>query len=73
MKWSQFVVWNFLASLLFTLSVAATAYGLGRIFTGHHSGTDIAILVLGLALGGGLTVVFVRRHRRHKADLAGAD
>ena len=37
MKWSQFAVWNLVASLLFTLSVASTAYGVGRVATGHRS------------------------------------
>ena len=29
MKFSQFALWNFFASILFTLSVTATAYGFG--------------------------------------------
>lgn len=70
MKLSQFALWNFFASLLFTLSVTATAYGLGRVTTGHHSRTDILILVLGLALSSWLTVIAVRRHRRHRAQPA---
>jgi membrane protein DedA with SNARE-associated domain len=71
MKRSQFVVWNLIASFLFTLSVAATAYGIGRVTTGHHSRTDIVILVIGLASSTLLVVVLVRRHRRHKALMAG--
>ena len=70
MKLSQFALWNFFASILFTLSVTATAYGLGRVTTGHHSRTDILVLVLGLALSTWLTVLAVRRHRRHQAQLA---
>ena len=66
----QFTLWNFFASILFTLSVTATAYGLGRVTTGHHSSTDILILVFGLVLSAWLTVLAVRRHRRHLADLA---
>ena len=67
MKFSQFAVWNCIASILFTLSVATTAYGAGRVATGHHSATDILILIFGLTLGALLTLVLVRRHRRHRA------
>jgi membrane protein DedA with SNARE-associated domain len=65
MKFSQFAVWNFIAAALFTWAVAATAYGAGRVTTGHHSTEDIVILVLGLATGAALTGLLVRRHRRH--------
>ena len=65
MKFSQFALWNFFASILFTLSVTATAYGLGRVTTGHHSRTDILILVFGLGLSTWLSVLAVRRHRNH--------
>lgn len=71
MKHSQFVVWNFLASFFFTLSVATTAYGVGRLATGHHSTTDIIVLIFGLVLSTLLTLVIVRRHRRHKSAAAG--
>ncbi len=70
MKFSQFAVWNLFASILFTLSVTATAYGLGRVATGHRSSTDIVILLFGLGLSTILTVLVVRRHRRHRAQLA---
>jgi len=70
MKLSQFAVWNFLASVAFTLSVAATAYGVGRVTTGHHSSRDILILILGLVMSALLTFVIVRRHRRHKSMVA---
>ncbi len=65
MKYTQFILWNLFASTLFTLSVAATAYGAGRLATGHHSTTDIAIFTLGLVLSALLTFVVVRHHRRH--------
>jgi len=73
MKLSQFVVWNFIASIGFTLSVAATSYGIGRVTTGHRSTEDIVILVLGLVMSALLTFVFVRRHRRHRAQAAGPE
>jgi membrane protein DedA with SNARE-associated domain len=70
MKVGQFALWNLFASLMFTLSVAATAYGVGRVSTGHHSTRDILILIVGLAASTLLTVVIVRRHRRHRAHAA---
>ena len=69
MKRSQFAVWNLIASLGFTFSVAATAYGIGRVSTGHRSSTDILILIAGLVVGGLLIAVFLHRHRRHKVGL----
>jgi membrane-associated protein len=68
MHYRQFVLWNFVASIAFALSVAATSYGLGRVATGHHSTKDFAILVFGLALSGLIVAMFVRRHRRHNSN-----
>jgi membrane protein DedA with SNARE-associated domain len=67
MKLSQFALWNFLASIGFSLSVAATAYGVCRVTTGHRSTEDIVILILGLTMSAILIFVFVRRHRRHRS------
>ena len=67
MKLSQFALWNLFASLSFTVSVAATAYGVGRITTGHHSVSSILILILGIFISALLTFAMVRRHRRHNA------
>ena len=64
MQHGQFVLWNLLASLGFSVSVAASAYGLGRILTGHSSPHDIATLLVGLVVGILVTVVFVRYRRR---------
>ena len=64
MQHGQFVLWNLLASLGFSVSVAASAYGLGRILTGHSSPHDIATLLVGLVVGVIVTVLFHRhRHR----------
>jgi membrane protein DedA with SNARE-associated domain len=67
MKHAQFVVWNLLASLGFAVSVAASADGLGRIFTGHDSAKDIATLVVGLAVGALVAVLSVSLHRHRSA------
>lgn len=63
----RFAFWNLVDSLGWAVSVAASAYGVGRLATGHHSGHDIAILIIGLAAGALVTLVTVRRHRRRKA------
>ncbi|MGO9854145.1 MAG: DedA family protein [Acidimicrobiales bacterium] len=67
MQHGQFVLWNLLASFAFSLSVAASSYGLGRIFTGHHSVSDVGTLLVGLLVGALVTVLFVR-HRRRSAS-----
>ena len=71
----RFALWNPLDSLGWTVSVAASAYGIGRLATGHHTWHDIAILVIGLTAGALVTVTVIRRHRRrtarHPAAIAG--
>ena len=69
MLYGQFVIWNFFASLGFSLSVASSAYGIGRVATGHHSQRDIAILLFGLAVGVLVVALFVRRHRRRSVEV----
>ena len=64
----RFALWNLLDALGWTVSVAASVYGVGRLATGHHTWHDIAILVIGLAVGALVTVTAVRRHRRRTAQ-----
>jgi membrane protein DedA with SNARE-associated domain len=61
---SRFALWNLLDSLGWSVSLAASAYGIGRLATGHHTGHDVAILLIGLAAGVVVAVAAVRRHRR---------
>jgi membrane protein DedA with SNARE-associated domain len=63
----RFALWNLLDSVGWSVAVAASAYGVGRLATGHHSGHDIDILVIGLVAGVVVTVAAVRRHRRRTA------
>jgi hypothetical protein len=51
--------------------VAASAYGIGRLVTGHHTAHDIAILVIGLAAGVLVAVVAARRRRRRRTQRLG--
>lgn len=64
----QFVVWNLLASLAFSVSVCASAYGVGRLVSGHAELRDVAILVTGLVVGGAFVWVAHRRRRRTRAQ-----
>lgn len=64
----RFALWNVLDSLGWSVSVAASAYGAGRLATGHHTGHDIAILLIGLAAGVLVAVAAMRRHRRRRTQ-----
>jgi membrane protein DedA with SNARE-associated domain len=72
MRHGQFVVWNLLASLGFSISVAASAYGIGRLFSGHYSARDIASLVVGLLVGAAITILYAQHRRRTRARDSGA-
>ena len=64
----RFALWNLLDSLGWSVSVAASAYGVGRLATGHHGSHDIAILVIGLAAGVLVAVAAVHRHRKRRTQ-----
>ena len=68
----QFALWNLLDSLGWSVSVAASAYGVGRLATGHHAGHDVAILLIGLAAGVLVAVAAMRRHRRRRTQRLGS-
>jgi membrane protein DedA with SNARE-associated domain len=67
----RFALWNLLDSLGWSVSVAASSYGVGRLATGHHTGHDVAILLIGLAAGALVAVAAVRRHRRRRTQRLG--
>jgi membrane protein DedA with SNARE-associated domain len=67
MRHGQFVLWNLIASFAFAVSVAASAFGIGRVVTGHTSPRDIGTLLVGLAVGALVMVWFVRHRRRRSA------
>ena len=67
MQHGEFVLWNLIASFAFAVSVAASAYGIGRVVTGNTSVHDIITLIVGLAMGTLVTIWFVRHHRRRTA------
>src|SRR5215467_2574515 len=72
MKFSQFVVWNFLAGTVFVVSVGAGAYGNGKAATGHYDPVSLLMLAGGVAVAGACLVLVGRQYRRHKARIAAA-
>jgi membrane protein DedA with SNARE-associated domain len=68
MRHGRFAFWNLIASLGFAVSVTASAFGVGRLASGHHTAHDVVVLLLGLGVGVVIVTVFVRRHRRATAD-----
>ena len=72
MKYSQFVVWNFLAGAIYVVSVGLSVYGAGKIATGHHDPVSVGSLVGGLAVGAAAFLLGRRYYRRRKARRGGA-
>jgi membrane protein DedA with SNARE-associated domain len=69
MRRRQFIVWNLVDSFGFSVSVAASAYGLGKLVTGNLSGINVASLVLGVLVGALLVGLTIRHHRRARRAL----
>src|SRR5215472_16850510 len=51
MKYSQFVVWNFLAGAIYVVSVGLSVYGAGKVATGQADAVSVSSLVVGIAVG----------------------
>jgi membrane protein DedA with SNARE-associated domain len=67
MKYSQFVVWNFLAGAVYVLSVGPAAYGVGKVSSGQHDLASVGMLAVGALVGAAVVMLAVRYHRRRKA------
>jgi membrane protein DedA with SNARE-associated domain len=67
MKYSQFVVWNFVAGAVYVLSVGPAAYGAGKVSSGEQDWGSLGGLVAGLATAAGCAVLAARYLRRRKA------
>jgi membrane protein DedA with SNARE-associated domain len=72
MRLRQFIIWNLIASFVYTLSVTLTAYGIGRVLSGYHTGRDVGALLAGVIVTGIIVVVIRRRHERRKGAAAEA-
>jgi membrane protein DedA with SNARE-associated domain len=67
MKYSQFVVWNFVVGAVYVLSVGPAAYGAGKVSASEQDGGSLSALVAGLVIAAGSAVVAARYYRRRKA------
>jgi membrane protein DedA with SNARE-associated domain len=72
MKYSQFVIWNFLAGSVYVLSVGPAAYGAGKVSSGQGSLGDVGAILVGIAVGVATFMLARRYYRRHKARHAAA-
>jgi len=74
MKYSQFVVWNFIVGAVYVLSVGPAAYGAGKVSAGQQDAGSLGALIAGLAIAAGSVMLAGRYFRRRKARrlLAGA-
>jgi membrane protein DedA with SNARE-associated domain len=72
MKFSQFVVWNFLAGTVFAVSVGAGAYGVGKVSTGHTDPVSLGMLIGGVAVAALCMVAVMRHRRRHEPPASAA-
>jgi membrane protein DedA with SNARE-associated domain len=70
MKYSQFVVWNFLAGAVYVLSVGPAAYGAGKVSSGQGSLGDVGAIIGGIAVAVAAVMLARRYYRRHKARRA---
>jgi membrane protein DedA with SNARE-associated domain len=68
MRHGRFAFWNLIASLGFAISVTASAYGVARLASGHHTAHDVVVLLFGVGASAMIVIVFLRRHRRAGAN-----
>jgi membrane protein DedA with SNARE-associated domain len=64
MHHGQFVLWNLVASFAFAVSVGASGYGIGGLFSGNTSPRVVGTLFVGIVLSAVVMVVHVERRRR---------
>ena len=67
MKYSQFVVWNFVVGSAYVLSVGPAAYGAGKVAANEQDWESLGALVTGLAIAVGCAMLAARYYRRRRA------
>jgi len=67
MRYSQFVIWNFVEGVMYVLSIGLAAYGAGRVSVGERGWGSLGPLVIGLAVAAGSALVAARYYRRRRA------
>jgi membrane protein DedA with SNARE-associated domain len=73
MRHGRFAFWNVIASFGFALSVTASAFGIGKLATGHHTAHDVVVLLVGLGAAVLIMVVFLRHRRRVRGESEGGE
>ncbi|MGE5287751.1 MAG: DedA family protein [Micromonosporaceae bacterium] len=71
MKYSQFIVWNFVVGAVYVLSIGPAAYGAGKVTSGHHDAGSVGPLVVGVLVATACVAAAVRYYRRRKARRPG--
>ncbi|HXZ77501.1 MAG TPA: hypothetical protein VEH31_42430 [Streptosporangiaceae bacterium] len=71
MKYSQFVVWNFVVGSVYVLSVGPAAYGAGKVVANEQDWESLGALVIGLAIAACCVVLAARYYRRRARRFAG--
>jgi membrane protein DedA with SNARE-associated domain len=66
MKYSQFVVWNFVVGSVYVLSVGPAAYGAGKVVANEQDWESLGALVTGLAIAACCAVLAARYYRRRR-------
>jgi membrane protein DedA with SNARE-associated domain len=67
MKYSQFVVWNFVVGSVYVLSVGPAAYGAGKVAANEQDWESLGALVTGIAIAAVCTVLAAKYYRRRRA------
>jgi membrane protein DedA with SNARE-associated domain len=69
MKYSQFVVWNFVVGVVYVLPVGLAAYGAGKVSADEQGWGSLGALAAGLAIAAGCAMLGARYYRRRQAAL----
>jgi len=64
MKYSQFVLWNFIDAAVYVLAVGPAAYGAGKVVAGEQGWGSLGPLMAGLAITAGCAALAARYYRR---------
>ncbi len=67
MKYSQFVVWNFIVGAAYVLSVGPAAYGAGKASADQQDAGSLSALIAGLAIAAASVLLAARYYRRRRA------
>jgi membrane-associated protein len=63
-----FFIFNSIAAVSYQFATGLSAYGVGRVATGHADAKSVVALAVGLALIALVVWLLIRRHRRSRAD-----